>query len=334
MTATRFSAPGKLFLLGEYAVLHGAPALLAAVDRRAHVTLTPSTAWSLTARELGIDGLILHDDAALPATLAAAVRQQLNLFNEVRKAVDALSPATVPCDISIDSAAFFQNGHKLGFGSSAAVAVALTAALAAGRGVELAPPSIFALAAMSHTAAQGGTGSGGDIAASTFGGPILFRRDVEPRDVSLPKNLTVLAVMTGHGSSTVDLVSRVAEYSQREPERSERDFRRLCELAEHTEAALTGTDGFLRHADEYFHGIEQLDAHAAAGIVTDRHRELRDIAARFGAVFKTSGAGGGDIGLVFAKLESTDQLQSAFTDVGATVIPAPFSPDGVRMEAA
>ena len=34
------SAPGKLILLGEYAVLAGAPALVMAVDRRARVTIT------------------------------------------------------------------------------------------------------------------------------------------------------------------------------------------------------------------------------------------------------------------------------------------------------
>ena len=37
MSRVTASAPGKLFLAGEYAVLAGAPALVAAVDRRAHV---------------------------------------------------------------------------------------------------------------------------------------------------------------------------------------------------------------------------------------------------------------------------------------------------------
>src|SRR5262249_59369926 len=39
----RASAPGKLFLTGEWAVLRGAPALVAAVDRRVSVTIEPGT---------------------------------------------------------------------------------------------------------------------------------------------------------------------------------------------------------------------------------------------------------------------------------------------------
>ena len=35
----RASAPGKIVLSGEYAVLDGAPAICAAVDRRAAVTI-------------------------------------------------------------------------------------------------------------------------------------------------------------------------------------------------------------------------------------------------------------------------------------------------------
>lgn len=35
MKGLRASAPGKLFLCGEYAVLEGAPAVLTAIDRRA-----------------------------------------------------------------------------------------------------------------------------------------------------------------------------------------------------------------------------------------------------------------------------------------------------------
>src|SRR6185295_6471595 len=43
MTTLVARAPGKLFLLGEYAVLDGAPAIVAAVDRFIEVRLTPRT---------------------------------------------------------------------------------------------------------------------------------------------------------------------------------------------------------------------------------------------------------------------------------------------------
>ena len=39
MNGIRASAPGKVIVAGEYAVLHGAPAVAMAIDRRAHVTI-------------------------------------------------------------------------------------------------------------------------------------------------------------------------------------------------------------------------------------------------------------------------------------------------------
>lgn len=337
MKTFSFSAPGKLYLLGEYAVLAGAPALLRSVDRRVTVTLRESLAesgWSLTAPELGIERLALARDAKLPEGLQEKSAQQLRLFDEVRTAVSVLAPATNAYDVTIESADFQADGHKLGLGSSAAVAVALTAALAASRGIELTHAGMFAAAASAHSAAQGGKGSGGDVAASVYGGHILFRKGSEPLTVTWPNELQIFTVTTGAGSSTVDLVSRVLRYSEQNPDEYARHISRLRSLAEQTESALTSANTFLALADEYFRALDALDSHAGAGIVTQRHRELREIASANGAVFKPSGAGGGDVGLVFAKLDSTDHLQSAFTEAGATVIPVPFSPDGVRREPA
>lgn len=52
------SAPGKLVLLGEYAVLDGAPALVLAVNRRARAALATTTAedFAVDAPSLGISG--------------------------------------------------------------------------------------------------------------------------------------------------------------------------------------------------------------------------------------------------------------------------------------
>ncbi|MEO6941967.1 MAG: hypothetical protein ABI238_06655 [Terrimesophilobacter sp.] len=327
------SAPGKLHLLGEYAVLAGAPALLMAVDRRVSVVLTESdSGWSLTAPELGVDKLALGEHGGLPDGLDNCLHHRLTLVDSVRREVDELAPSTGGLNIDIESSQFLHHGDKLGLGSSAAVAVALTAAFAASRGVQLTPAELFARAARAHSAAQGGKGSGADIATTVHGGHILFRQGSEPHRVSWPHDLALFAVVTGTGSSTVDLVARVADYGARDHEGYLRDLSRLCSLAESIDKALADTDTFLALADEYFLGIEAFDAHAGAGIVTERHRALRLLAAGSGGVFKTSGAGGGDLGLVFAKLESTDQLQSVFTEAGATVIPVPFSRDGVRRE--
>lgn len=329
------SAPGKLFLLGEYAVLEGAPALLTAVDRRATVTATATGGWRLTARQLGVDGLELGSGGALPAGLDAVTRTRLALFEAVRGTVEchAGGPGQ-PLDLVIDSDAFHQDGHKLGLGSSAAVAVALTAALARAGGVTLTTEELFSLADAAHRQAQGGSGSGGDVAASVYGGRIRYVRGERPRPVGWPDDLTLVGVVTGTGSSTSDLVSRVAAYRERDPKGYLRDLGALSELAAGAEQALSGANSFLALADDYFRAIAALDAHADAGIVTERHQELRDLVAASGAVFKPTGAGGGDLGLVFAKLGAADELQSVFDHAGAAVIPVPFSPDGARIEAA
>lgn len=335
MTVVRTSAPGKLFLLGEYAVLEGAPALLTAVDRRATVTATASDRWRLTAWQLGIVGLDLGPGGSLPPGLDAATRNSLTLFNAVRAIVESqFGGPGEPLDLAIDSSAFQHDGHKLGLGSSAAVAVALTAALARARGMTLTTEELFSLADAAHRQAQGGSGSGGDVAASVYGGRIRYVRGEVPWPVGWPDDLVLVAVATGTGSSTIDLVARVAAYREYDPKGYLRDLGALSELAAGAERALTDADRFLALADHYFLAIAALDSHADAGIVTERHRELRSLAAASGAVFKPTGAGGGDLGLVFAKLGAADELQSVFNRAGAAVITVPPSPAGARIEVA
>lgn len=84
----RARAPGKIVLTGAYAVLHGAPALVLAVDRHAVA------------------------NAAQPDRTPSA---------ELRAAFGT-DPAP-----SVDTSALFEGAHKLGLGSSAAVTVAALA---------------------------------------------------------------------------------------------------------------------------------------------------------------------------------------------------------------
>ncbi|MCY7324605.1 MAG: hypothetical protein LH605_00535 [Microbacteriaceae bacterium] len=324
------SAPGKLFLLGEYAVLDGAPALLVAVDRRVTVTVAPSDddRWHLSTPGLDLDALTLEADGSIPAGVDGRTRTRLQVFDAVRTVVRC----TGALSITIDSTAFFAAGHKLGLGSSAAVATALTAALSSAAGRSPSREDIRILATDAHRSAQRGAGSGGDVASSSYGGLIGYVRDTAPTSLVWPQELEIMAVVTGTGSSTTNLVGKVADYAARDTARYRADIARLAALAHQAQDAVRSAEDFLRLASDYFDALVELDAHAGAGIVSEHHLRLHSLAADLDGVFKTSGAGGGDVGLVFGRRgESAARLAAAFAEAGAEAVPLGFGANGVTI---
>ncbi len=97
------TAPGKLFFAGEYGVLHGGTAVVAAVDRRVVARFVPGAGPS----------------TPVVAEAIAAVRAHC-------ATTGASLPAGAP---EIDSASLSEGGQKLGLGSSAAVAAAAVGVL-------------------------------------------------------------------------------------------------------------------------------------------------------------------------------------------------------------
>jgi len=146
------AAPGNVILLGEYAVLEeGGLGVAFAVDKR--VRLQADAAPSLSI------------DAANP--LVSAVLKVVGSAGEI--------PAL---RVRIDSSELYlPDGRKAGFGSSAAVAVALVSALRA-HGAPGQADLELALAA--HRQAQGGIGSGYDVYCSFFGGWGMFSGGARP----------------------------------------------------------------------------------------------------------------------------------------------------------
>lgn len=329
------SAPGKLFLIGEYAVLDGAPALLTAVDRRARVCLGPSSdgQWHLRALNLGIDNIALGPDGALPTDADDALQNRLRVFDTVRHAVaQTLDTSLPPLQIDIDSSDFAHGGHKLGLGSSAAVAAALTSALGRAAGCQWSEAELARLAIAAHRSAQNGAGSGGDVAASVYGGLISYVRDRAPCPLAWPKSLRGMAVVTGEGASTTELVARVKALAERDEYRYHRAISRLAALADKAQHSLTDTDLFLALADEYFQALIALDELTGAGIVSARHHELHRLAAEHRAVFKSSGAGGGDVGLLFVHRDHEIAAREAFAADGAHILALGLGASGARTD--
>lgn len=292
-------APGKLLLLGEYAVLDGAPAVVIAVDRFARVTTTPAGdgVWRIAAANLA------HPPARWEAN--AARDGPFGLTLRLLDALAARGALPAPRHCRIDSAAFYAGGTKLGLGSSAAVSVALWRALGE-PGVALGDrAAAFELLHGAHAAHQGGRGSGVDIAAALAGGVTAFQRGasgVSMRTLHLPPDLHWLAVDTGAAASTPAALAALDAWRARRPA----DARaRLAALSERAVAGIVAlrarrAAAFCGAAADYARELAALGRAAGIDIVSDRHRVLARRAAAHGVVYKPSGAGGGDLGVALA----------------------------------
>lgn len=131
----RVKVPGNLLLLGEYAVtMPGGLGIAVAVDRYLTIDIEKSSHYQFS----GFD-----DDSLVRHILGDDTNYKIH----------------------IDSSEFYENGQKLGFGSSAAITVGLLYALHG--------DDILEKALGLHRSFQGG-GSGYDILASLYGGAALF----------------------------------------------------------------------------------------------------------------------------------------------------------------
>lgn len=303
MSALRTVAPGKAILCGEYAVLHGAPAISVAVDRFARAGFG-----------------------------AGGVRSPF--------VVEALERAGAPeAEVTIDSAELYDGERKLGFGSSAAVTVATVGLAWAHTGRSLAERrALFEVADEAHAAAQGTRGSGIDVATSVWGGVIRFQRaggQVAIEPVSLPDEVHLTFVFTGKSASTAELIGRVKALAERAPAHHEAAIGRLVAQAHAFATAVTNGDAaqLLRAADAYFEAMAHLGEACGAEIVTREHAELAALARRHGGVAKPSGAGGGDLGVAFTVgLEATAQLRAALEGSTLQLLDVSAPAPGLRLE--
>jgi len=169
----RFTVPGNLLLAGEYAVLEeGGLGVALAVEPRLVVTVFPGSEWELLGRWPGTqERWRPGEGATFAGSLFLAANDLLTSRGDERQR--KFSHSIPSARIELDSSAFFdRQGRKRGFGSSAAVAVAITCALAHLQDRDAGTTHLAAVAA--HRLAQGGAGSGYDVTASFFGGLGLF----------------------------------------------------------------------------------------------------------------------------------------------------------------
>jgi phosphomevalonate kinase len=289
-------APGKLILLGEYAVLEGGPALVLAVDRHCRAAIEPS--------ETSLCRLVTTSDARRERAFSPGTPSGVPLVDIVLAAGGPL-PAW---QATLDSSALHAGGLKLGLGSSAAMLCAFAAAVARfARAAGSSAPAIdLASLVALHRALQRGRGSGIDVAASLIGGVLSYRLDgLRPAAVSsvrMPEGVGFAGIFAGSSASTVDLVARFEAWKLERPVEAAAVLEALVRTANMGCTAVETGDalGLLAAVREYGDRLETLGAAMGADIVTARHLEIRREADRCGVAYKVSGAGGGDMGIALS----------------------------------
>ncbi len=294
------SAPGKIVLSGEYAVLDGEPAICLAVDRRAVVTVSRSP-----------------DDQCHVTTPGFSGDDRFGI-------IDAVCGGSRPAkNIRMDTRAFSEEGNKTGIGSSAALTVALVAGLNE-------TEEVFDEALLAHRTLQGGAGSGVDIAAAVHGGLIEYEmRQQAVRSLVWPEGLGMRVLWTGVPASTEAKLEKLAGQATR-PSRSAL----LLAAPRMAEAWRSGdADRIMTDYLPYIGVLRQFSVDHDLGIFDAGHDQLTDAAMLSNLVYKPAGAGGGDIGVLFGRNEAElDAFVDRHNDQIHSVLPCALDPDGVRVE--
>lgn len=318
------SAPGKVVISGEYAVLEGAPALVMAVNRRCTVRLsTNGTGWRFVSH--GFEARAHHTKAellsgpTLPSEDPAALAQCIFTAARLEALPDHLS-------VMLDSSAAYDAGKKLGIGSSAAVCVALAGALVAlaGSGDSL------AIAIAAHRAFQGGRGSGLDVATAHLGGLVRFEHGTGIRR-HWPAHVHHCFVFTGISTPTAD---QLAKYARARAVAAGVDATNvLCAAARAVAGAPDAR--FVRELRDYADALADFDRVMDLGIYSKPHRDVATLAASHGVVYKPCGAGGGDVGVCVA--EDTDavaRFAEAVVNAGYRIIDLELDDNGILVDIA
>ncbi|MEF8936878.1 mevalonate kinase [Halobacteriaceae archaeon SHR40] len=323
------SAPGKVYLFGEHAVVYGEPAVPCAIERRATVTVTErSDGLRVQADDLSLNGFTVEYEGKATDRPDIDVSESLvdagmGYINEaIEQVKDATGAESVGFDVEINS----QIPLGAGLGSSAAVAVAAIDAGTRELGVELQPEEIADRAYQVEKKVQDGEASRADTFCSAMGGAVRVEGD-DCRQIEAPE-LPFVVGYDGGAGDTGALVAGVRRL------REQYDFaadtvEAIGDIVRNGEQALAdGNVEELGRLMDFNHGLL-----SALG-VSSRSLDAMVWAARNGEAHgaKLTGAGGG--GCIVALDETAESLTAMeYTPGCEQAFRAELDTTGVQMEA-
>jgi len=314
------SAPGKLMLFGEHAVIYQKPCIVISADHRISVSLIKRNDNNivLSAPELNIENQIISADLK---------KSYLKKVSFVLSAVkNFFKKHGIKSGLDITTKSEFSD--KIGLGSSSAVVVSAVKALSKLFDIKLNKKEIFDLSYRAVLDVQG-LGSGFDVAAAVYGGALLFvtgGKTINPIEIT---EMPLVVGYTGIKADTPTLVRMVHEKKLKEPDKVNNIFNEIENIVNLAKSEIKnknwGEVGRLMNLNQDL--LKNLDVSS---------KELESLieaalgAGAYGA--KLSGAGGGDCMIAIADENNLDKIRQAIKEAGGVIVDAKIPADGVRIE--
>ncbi len=337
------SAPGKVHLIGEHAVVYGEPAILAAIGKRAYVEAEKHTKVRVYSRNMNVKAEWLVDDCIDSAVQARGMWMNgfesgdfSKLFHFVKdgqnfkKVAIGIILHRLNIEKGVNLTTYGDIPLGSGLGSSAGLAVALVKAVSELYGKSLSLEELNKIAydieKMVH-----GTPSGGDNTTCTYGGLVWFQKGekgkpyLESLKEEIPYEMEnfVLTYIRRPVRGTGELVSMVRDL---DPEIREPRIKEIGKATHEMRKALRYKDFALvkELINTAWQNLYELGLSVPeADTVIKRIRDM-------GGAAKLCGACGG--GIMLAYHEDKKALKKIIREAGFTPWETELGAEGVRLE--
>lgn len=322
MNKVTTSAPGKLMIFGEHAVVYDHPCLVTAVDQRIKLTaeILESEDFELNAPDVSVlnykKNISDLGNGEIPKGAKFVEIAIKNLFDkfEIKKG------------LRISTSSEFSS--EFGFGSSSASTVCAVKALSVMFDLKLSNKDIFDLAYKTVLDIQG-KGSGFDVAAAVYGGTLYFLtggRKIEPLNIH---NLPLIVGYSGIKADTVTLINAVNEKFKDNKTRLDEIYLAIEEIVEKAKSEIVIGNweevGKLMNENQVL--LKEL------GVSIEKLDQMIGSVVSSGAYGgKLSGAGGGDCMIALGPDDKLNAIKSGIESAGGKALDVETNAEGVRIE--
>ncbi len=321
MTKITASAPGKLMLYGEHAVVYGSPCIVTAVDQRVRVSVEPNGEGEIhvCSPNVGLDEYHKKIERLGKDDVPKSMQFVEHLVKRFYKKYQIKQGIRI-CTESDFSTQF-------GFGSSAAVVVALTKALSEYFEKTMDKEEMFKMAYQAVLDVQG-VGSGFDVAASVYGGTLYYVTPGIVIENIYEGELPMVVGYTGVKADTPTLIRQVAELKRNEGW-VEAVFGDITDLVNKAKTLFVKQDlvqlGKLMNENQ-----KLLVTLNVSSVELDKLIKASKDSGAYGA--KLSGAGGGDCMVAFVGPDKKEEVIEAIKEAGGIWMNVRTGAKGVRIE--